>query len=152
MRILLGVLLYLIVAVAFLSGAAALVFYAFQPALKMVVAQPETPKVAPRLQAWLDRKAEGLLYAEKEKAAALAEKEQAEKLRLSIVSTAAKAAMARARDDDAERERAADAKERAQREARRRSRQLEQTKAQTAYGYAPEPRWSTNPVRSHGPE
>jgi hypothetical protein len=69
MRILLGVLLYLIVAVAFVSGAAALVFYAFQPALKMVVAQPETPKVAPRLQAWLDRKAEGLIYAEKEKAA-----------------------------------------------------------------------------------
>jgi hypothetical protein len=152
MRILLGVLLYLIVAVAFLSGAAALVFYAFQPALKMVVAQPETPKVAPRLQAWLDRKAEGLIYAEKEKAAALAEKEQAEKLRMSIVSTAAKAAMARARDDGAERERAADAKERAQREARRRSRQLEQTKAQTAYGYAPESRWSSNPVRSHGPE
>jgi hypothetical protein len=152
MRILLGVLLYLIVAVAFVSGAAALVFYAFQPALKMVVAQPETPKVAPRLQAWLDRKAEGLIYAEKEKAAALAEKEQAEKLRLSIVSTAAKAAMTRASDDGAERERAAGAKERAQREARRRSRQLEQAKAQTAYGYAPESRWPTNPVRSHGPE
>jgi hypothetical protein len=152
MRILLGVLLYLIVAVAFVSGAAALVFYAFQPALKMVVAQPETPKVAPRLQAWLDRKAEGLIYAEKEKAAALAEKEQAEKLRLSIVSTAAKATMARASDDGAERERAAGAKERAQREARRRSRQLEQAKAQTAYGYAPESRWPTNPVRSHGPE
>jgi hypothetical protein len=152
MRVLLGVLLYLIVAVAFVSGAAAVAFYAFQPALKMVLAQPETPKVAPRLQAWLDRKAEGLLYAEKEKAAALAEKEQAEKLRLSIVSTAAKAAMARATNDGAERERAAGAKERAQREARRRSRQLEQAKAQTAYGYAPESRWPTNPVRSHGPE
>jgi type IV secretory pathway TrbL component len=134
------------------SGAAAFVFTAFQPAVKMVAAQQETPKVAPRLQAWLDRKAEGLAYAKKERAAALAEKQAAEKFDMRIVSTAADAAMARAGYDDVERERAAGAKERAQREARKRSRQLEQTKAQTPYGAAPESRWSSNPARLHGPE
>jgi hypothetical protein len=152
MRVLLSVLLYLAVALAVVSGSAAFVVFAFQQAVVMVATQQQTPKVAPRLQAWLDRKAEGLLYAEKERAAALAEKEQAEKLRMSIVSTSENAAMARARNDDAERERAAGGKERAQREARKRSRQVEQTKAQTAYGYAPESRWSSNPVRLHGPE
>jgi hypothetical protein len=100
----------------------------------------------------LDRKAENLAYAEKERAAALAEKQAAEKLEMRIVSTAADAAMARAGYDDVERERAAGAKERAQREARKRSRQLEQTKAQTPYGAAPESRWSSNPARLHGPE
>jgi hypothetical protein len=144
MRILLGVLPYLAVAVAVVSGSAAFVVFAFQPALVMLPA--ETPKVAPRVSGVAGQKAE------KERAAALAEKEQAEKLRMSIVSTSADAAMARASDDDAERERAAGANERAPREAGRRSRQLEQTKAQTAYGYAPESRWSSNPVRLHGPE
>jgi hypothetical protein len=131
------------VAVAVVSGSAAFVAFAFQPALVMLPAQQETPKVAPRVSGVAGQKAE------KERAAVLAEKEQAEKLRMSIVSTSADAAMARASDDDAERERAAGANERAPREAGRRSRQLEQTKAQTAYGYAPESRWSSNPVRLH---
>jgi hypothetical protein len=145
MRVL-GVLPYLAVAVAVVSGSAAFVVFPFQPALVMVPAQQETPKVASRVSGVAGQKAE------KERAAALAEKEQAEKLRMSIVSTSADAAMARASDDDAERERGAGANEHAQREARRRSRQLEQTKAQTAYGYAPESRWSSKPVRLHGPE
>ncbi|MFL6824841.1 MAG: hypothetical protein ACJ8E2_00090 [Bradyrhizobium sp.] len=145
MRILLRVLPYLAVAVAVVSGSAAFVVFAFQPALVMVAAQQETPKVAPRVSGVAGHKAE------KEGAAALAEKEHAEQLRMSIVSTAADAAMARASDNDAARERGAGANERAQREPRRRSRQPEQ-KAQTAYGYAPESRWSSNPVRLHGPE
>src|SRR5215211_661841 len=143
MRIVFGVLPYLAVALAVVSGSAAFVVFAFHPALVMVAAQQETPKVAPRVSGVAGQKAE------KERAAALAEKGQAEKFRMSIVSTAADAAMARASDNDAARERGAGANERAQREPRRRSRQPEQ-KAQTAHGYAPESRWSSNPVRLHG--
>jgi hypothetical protein len=130
MRILLNVLPYLAVAVAVVSGSVAFVVFAFQPALVMVPAQQEAPKVAPRVQ-----------KAQKERAAAFAEKEQAEKFRMSIVPTAADAAIARAHHDDAESERAAHAKKRTQREGRTRS-----------DGYATEARWSSNPVRLHGPE
>jgi hypothetical protein len=60
---------------------------------------------------------------------------------MSIVSAAADAAMARAHHDDAESERAAHVKKRTQREGRRRS-----------DGHAAEARWSSNPMRLHGPE
>ena len=100
MRLLLGLLSYLIAAVAVVSGAAAFLFSAAEPAVRMGLAQQETPKVAPRVQAWMDRNAEGLVYAEKEKAAAFAEKERAEALRIKIPSTAEHAAMARARDKE----------------------------------------------------
>jgi hypothetical protein len=135
MRILLGVLPYLAVAVAVVGGSAAFVVFVFQPALVMVPARQETPKVAPRVSGVAGQKAE------KERAAALAKKEQAEKFHMSIVSAAADAAMARAHHDDAESERAADAKKRTQREDRRRS-----------DGHAAEARWSSNQVRLHGPE
>jgi hypothetical protein len=146
MRLLLGLLSYLIAAVAIVGGAAAFLFSAGEPAVRMVTAQQETPKVAPRIQRWLDRNAEGLVYAEKERV---------EALRVKIRSTAENAAMAQARDKKekqaAERESATRTNESAKREAGRRSRQLEQVEAQTAYGYAPAARWSSGPLL-HAPE
>lgn len=147
MRLLFGLLSYLIAAVAVVSGAAAFLSYAVEPGARTVPAQQETPKVAPRVQAWLDRKAEGLVYAEKEKAAAFAEKERG--LRMNVAPPAEQAAPAQLREA-AERESATRARESAKREARR-SRQLEQTEARAAYGYVPEPARSSGP-RLHGPE
>jgi hypothetical protein len=144
MRLILGLLSYLIAAVAIVSGAAAFLSYAVEPGTRMP-AQQETPKVAPRVQAWLDRKAEGLVYAEKEKAAAFAEKERG--LRINVAVEQAAPAQLR---EAAERESATRARESAKREARR-SRQLEQTEARAAYGYVPEPARSSGP-RLHGPE
>jgi hypothetical protein len=155
MRLLLGLLSYLIAAVAIVGGAAAFLFSAGEPAVRMVPAQQETPKVAPRIQRWLDRNAEGLVYAEKEKADAFAEKERVEALRIKVPLTAENAEMAQAYDEKekqaAERESAMRTKESAKREARSRSRLLEQAEAQTAYGYAPAPRWSSGPLL-HAPE
>jgi uncharacterized membrane protein YeaQ/YmgE (transglycosylase-associated protein family) len=68
MRLLFGLLSYLFAAIAIVSGAAAFLFSAVESAVRMVPAQQETPKIAPRVQAWLDRNAEGLVYAEKERA------------------------------------------------------------------------------------
>ncbi len=149
MRLFLGLLSYLIAVVAIVSGAAAFLSYAVESGARTVAAQQETRKVAPRVQAWLDRKAEGLVYAEKEKAAALAEKERAEGLRMNVSPTAEQAAPAQLREA-AERESAARARESANREARRRSRQ-EQMEALAAYGSVPEPARSSVP-RLHGPE
>jgi hypothetical protein len=45
---------------------------------RTAAARPEpTPVVSPRIQAWLERKAEGVTFAEKEKAAAQADRERA---------------------------------------------------------------------------
>jgi hypothetical protein len=155
MRLLLGLLSYLIAAVAIVGGAAAFLFSAGESAVTMVTAQQETPKVAPRIQRWLDRNAEGLVYAEKQKADAFSERERVEALRVKIRSTAENAAMAQARDKKekqaAERESATRTKESAKREAGGRSRQLEQVEAQTAYGYAPAARWSSGPLL-HAPQ
>jgi hypothetical protein len=154
MRLLFGLLSYLFAAIAIVSGAAAFLFSAVESAVRMVPAQQETPKIAPRVQAWLDRNAEGLVYAEKERAAAFAEKERAEALRIRIPSTVEHAAMARARGKGEKQavERESETRtDSARRQARRPSRQLEQVEAQTAYGYAPEPRRSSGPVL-HAPE
>jgi hypothetical protein len=127
MGLLLGLLAYLIAAVAIVGGAAAFLLSAIEPGVTMAPARQDARKVAPRVQAWLDRKAEGRDYAEKEKAAASAEKKRAEARRMKIPSTAELAAFARARDEErqaAEREGAAWMKDNAKREARRRSRQL----------------------------
>ena len=100
---------------------------------------------SPRIQAWLERKAEGVAFAEKEKAAALAERERAEALRAKLAATPEPYVAPRVRDDEerrsAERERAARAQESAKREARR----LRQLEAQTAYGYAAAPRRPSYP-------
>ena len=148
MRLLLGLLSYLIAAVAIVSGAAAFLSYAVEPGTGTMPAQQETPKLAPRVQAWLDRNAEALVYAEKEKAAAFAEKERG--LRINVAPPAEQAAPAQLREA-AERESATRARQSAKREARRRSRQLEQTEAQAAYGYVPEPARFSGP-RLHAPE
>jgi hypothetical protein len=127
MGLLLGLLAYLIAAVAIVGGAAAFLLVAVEPAVTMAPAQQNARKVAPRVQAWLDRKAEGRDYAEKEKAAASAEKKQAEARRMKIPSTAELAGFALARDEErqaAERESAARKKDSAKRDGKRRPREL----------------------------
>jgi len=126
MPLLLGLLLYLIAAIALVVGAAAYLLSGVEPAVTMVPAQQGARKVTPRVQAWLDREAEGRAYAEKEKAAASDEKELAEARRMKAISAAEHAAFARARDEEkaAERESATRTKDNAKREAERRSREL----------------------------
>ena len=141
MRLLLGLLAYLVAIIAIGSGAAAVLSFTTEPGARKAMAPQETTATAsPRIQAWLERKAEGVAFAEKEKAAALAERERADALRARLAATPEPYAATHARDDGerraAERERAARAQEIAKREARR----LRQLEAQTAYGYAPEPR------------
>jgi hypothetical protein len=168
-----GLLSYLMAAVVVTGATTALLFAAVQPAVEMVAAQQETPKVAPRIQAWLDRKAEGLVYAEKEKVAAVSEKERVEELGIKIRSPAEYASMARAHAEEerqaaerasasrraqeerqaTERASAARSKNSAKREATWRSHQPEQTKAQTAaHGDAPGRRLSSRPELLHAPE
>jgi hypothetical protein len=84
------------------------------------------------------------------KPAAWAERERAEALRIKIPSAAEYADRARALDTEQQqarrRERAMmEAMEQARREARRRARELARSDAQAAFGYAPEPRWSSYP-------
>jgi hypothetical protein len=126
MGLLLGLLAYLIAAVAIVGSAAAFLL-SIEPAVTMAPAQQQARKVAPRVQAWLDRNAEGLVYSQKEKAAASAEKERADARRMKIPSTAELAAFARARTEErqaAERESPTRTKENAKRDGKRRSGQL----------------------------
>jgi hypothetical protein len=157
MRPLLGLLAYLAAMVAIVSGAAAVLSSTSDPSASKASARPEPTTIAsPRIQAWLDRKAEGVAYAERERAAAQADREKADELSAKLAATpqpyvAPRAQEARAqateerrdaereraaRAKEAERERVARAKERAKREARRRQRDLE---APTTYSYAAEP-------------
>ena len=128
MALLLGLLSYLIAAVAIVGGAAAFLSSAFEPAVTLVPAQQDARKVAPRVQPRRDRKAEGRVHAQKEKAAAFAEKKRAEARRLKTPSTAELAAFARMRDNEekqaAGRESATRMKDSVKREAERRSREL----------------------------
>lgn len=124
MRLLLGLLTYLLATVAIVGGTGAFLFSAAAPAVTVVMAQQDAPKVAPRIQAWLDRKAEARAYAEREKAAALAEKERAEALRVKLASPPAHAAFARARDNEEKQAIGRQKKRDAKREARKRSREL----------------------------
>jgi hypothetical protein len=150
MRLVLALLAYLVAVVAIGSGAAAVLSSIAEPGGKPTTARQEaTPTASPRIQAWLERKAEGVAFAEKEKAAQLAERERAEALRAKLAATATPepVAVSAARDkrdngerQAAERERAARAKESARRDAAR----LRQLEAHGAYGYAPAPRWSQN--------
>jgi hypothetical protein len=146
MRLLLGLLAYLGAVIAIVGGAAAVLSVAPEPGGKNAAARPAPSATAsPRIQAWLERKAEGIAFAEKGRAAAQAERERADALRAKLAATpvptvAPHAPEARAQEAEdrraAERERAARAKESVRREARRRLRDLE---AHTTYGYAPEP-------------
>jgi hypothetical protein len=127
MRLFIGLLTYLSVVVAIVGGAAAFLLAAAEPAVTRVVAQQDARTVAPRIQMWLDRKAEERVYAERAKAAALAEEEQAKTLRM-MVRSRADAAFARARDEDMQAVARDDAARR--REARRQSRELRQAAEQ----------------------
>jgi hypothetical protein len=147
MRLLLGLLAYLGAAIAIVGGAAAVLSLPPESGARNAATRPAGSATAsPRIQAWLERKAEGVAFAEKERAAAQAERERADALRAKLAATptpyvAPRTQKARAQDADerrtAERERAARAKESVRREARRRLRDLE---ADTAYSYAPEHR------------
>ena len=127
MRLFIGLLTYLVAAVAIVGGAAAVLLSAAQPAITNVVMQQETRTVAPRIQMWLDRKAEALVYEEKAKAAALAEEEQAKALRL-LVRSRPDRAYARAHDEDVQAVARDEAARR--REARQQSRQLREAAEQ----------------------
>jgi hypothetical protein len=146
-----GLLSYLVAAVGVAGGAAALLFYAMQSMAAVApTRQAAARETAPRIQVWLDRKAESADYAAREEAAARAERERAEALRIKIPSAAEYADRARALDTEQQqarrRERAMmEAKEQARREARRRAREPARPDVQAAFGYAPEPRWSSYP-------
>jgi hypothetical protein len=152
MRLLLGLLLYLGAVIAIVGAAAAVLSSPPDPGAQNAATRPAPSTTAsPRIQAWLERKAEGIAFAEKERAAAQAERERADALRARLAATPApyvapraqeaRAQAARAQEAEdrraAERARAARAKESVRREARRRLRDLE---ADTAYSYAFEPR------------
>jgi hypothetical protein len=146
-----GLLSYLVAVVGVAGAAAALLFYAMQSMARVApTRQAATKETAPRIQAWLDRKAESADYAAREEAASRAEREVAEALRIKIPSAVEYADRARALDTERQqarrRERAImEAKEQARREARRRARELARTDVPAAFGYAPEPRWSSYP-------
>src|SRR5262245_28530725 len=92
-----GLLSYLVAAVGVAGGAAALLLYAMQSMAGVAPTQQAVAKeTAPRIQAWLDRKAESADYAAREEAAARAERERAEALRIKIPSAAEYADRARA--------------------------------------------------------
>jgi hypothetical protein len=98
--VLLGLVGYLVGGAAIVGGAAALLLFAVDVAITKVPVQQGAREVAPRVQMWLDRKAEALVYAERQKAAAVAEKERTEALRIKIPSAADHEAFARVRDQE----------------------------------------------------
>jgi hypothetical protein len=139
MRLLLGLMAYLIAIGAIGGGAAAVLYPALTPGAKTAAAQQHAPQVSPRIQIWLERKAEGVTFAERKKAADLAERERTEALRARLAAVPEPVAVASAAAGGhkrAERERAAQAEESARRNAIRRMRQLE---AHPVYSYAPAP-------------
>jgi hypothetical protein len=143
-----NLVLCLVAAAVIASGTAAVLFVAAESAPRRPTAvQQKAPVVGPRVQAWLDRKAEEFAYAEKQKAAALAEKERAQALRVEIPSPPAQTATTPPQNVDehqaARLDRARRAKQLAKQEAKRRLRL--QAESQRAYGYAPERRWSGYP-------
>jgi hypothetical protein len=145
MRLLLGLLAYLIAIVAIGGGGAAVLYPALTPGAQTTAAQQHAPQISPRIQIWLERKAEGVTFAEREKAAVLAERERTDALRARLAAMPEPVAVTSAGDSGRkrpERERVAAAKESAKRDAIRRMRQLE---AQPVYGYAPAPRRFADP-------
>jgi hypothetical protein len=122
MRVLLGLLAYLLAASAIVGSVVGFLFLAVEPGATAAPAPQEARKVGPRIQQWLDRKAEARIYAERERAAALAEKERLDARRRKVLSIPEHAAFARAPDHEgraAERENAAQRRENAKREAKR---------------------------------
>jgi hypothetical protein len=143
MRLLLGLFAYLIAIVAIGGGGAAVLYPALKPRAETAAAPLHAPQVSPRIQMWLERKAEGATFAEREKAAALAERERTDALRARLAAMPEPLAAPSAADSTHKRaEHAAQAKESARRDAIRRMRQLE---GRPVYGYAPAPRRLADP-------
>jgi hypothetical protein len=123
MRLFIGLIAYLIGSAALVAGSAAAVDLLATPYVARLWAELETRAVGPRVQMWLDRKAEEVVYAERRKAAERAEQERwaAIRAKIKIPSATDYAAFARARDEDIEaleRENAARAKREALQQAR----------------------------------
>src|SRR5262245_26492873 len=80
MRLLINLVRCLVAAAVIAGGTAAALIVAKELVPRQAPPQQNSkePIVGPRIQAWLDRKAEEQAYAEKENAAALAEKERKE--------------------------------------------------------------------------
>ncbi len=147
MRLLVELLSYLFAVVAIGSGVAAVLYSGAEPGTGIAKARQEaTTTPSPRIQAWLERKAEGVTFAEKEKAATQAERERADELRAKLAAMPEPYVAPRAQIAEegqaAERQRAAQAREKTKREARR---QLRQLQAQATHAYAAEPRRSSYP-------
>jgi hypothetical protein len=155
MRLVLGLLFYTAVVVALGSGAAAVLssFKVYDAGHPTTWSEP-TAIASPRIQAWLERKAEGVAFAEKEKAAAQAERERADALRAKLAATPDPVATRASNPSNveerrgAERERTARARDGEKRERRR----LRDPEAHAgaygfagAYGYASEPRRRSYP-------
>ena len=151
MRSIVGLFMYLLTVVAIGSGAAAVLSGMKESNARTAAARPEpTPVVSPRIQAWLERKAEGVAFAEKEKAAAQADRERADALRAKLAETPEPLALPRTRGSEERRadhpERAALARKSANREARRRLNESQRearrrlNESRPAYAYASESR------------
>jgi|RhiMetdeSRZDD1v2_1073273.scaffolds.fasta_scaffold04102_3 hypothetical protein len=156
MRLVVGFFIYLLAVVAVGSGAAAVLSAMKESSAPTAAARPEpTPLASPRIQAWLERRAEGVTLAEKEKTAAQAGRERADALRARLAATPEPLALPRTRDAEERRadhrERAAPAGETAKRQARRRFNEPQRAarprfnESRSAYGYASEPRWRSYP-------
>ena len=156
MRFVVGFLIYVLAVVAIGSGGAAVLSAMKESSGRTAAARPEpTLLVSPHIQAWLERRAEGVAFAEKEKAAAQADRERADALRARLAATPEPLASPRIRDAEERRadhrERAAPARERVKREARRRFNEPQRearprsNESRPAYGYASEHRWLSYP-------
>jgi hypothetical protein len=152
MRLVLGLPIYLL---AVGSGAVAVLSAVKESSVPTAARREPTPLASPRLQAWLERKAEGVAFAEKEKAAAQAGRERADALRARLAATPEPLASPRPRDAEERRadhrELAAPVRESAKREARRRFNESKRGargrfhESYSAYGYASDPRRRSYP-------
>jgi hypothetical protein len=142
MRLLIGLLSYVIALGAVGGGALIGLSYLVTPSAHTAPPQPQAPQVSPRIQMWLERKAEGVTFAERERASAVADRERAEALRSKLAATPEPVTLsADNQQKRTEHERGARAREAARREANRRTRREAQTMYGNApvYGYAPQP-------------
>ena len=150
MRLVLGLLVYLAAVVALGSGAAAVLSSMKAYEVRNGTAWSEPTSIAsPRIQAWLERKAEGVAFAEKEKAAEQAERERADALRAKLAATPDPVATRPVNTEErrgAERERTARVRDGERRERRRvRDSEAHAGYGYAAYGYASEPRRHSYP-------
>jgi hypothetical protein len=145
MRLLVGLLSYCVAVAAIGSAVAALLYLVVEPAARTTARQGNPATASPRIQAWLERKAEGVAFAEKQKVEAQAERERADELRAKLAAAPEQYVAPRAQASEdrrgSERARAARARQKTN-EARR---QLRQVQTGAIYGYAAEPRWAAYP-------